>query len=282
MFIFLSKHQFTATHTWTISNDFQYFYLDLPTGSNPFDSPQRLQPRQACRLNDHFLNITLVCCWIDTEIEKIFWVKFVLCHRSKITHLAAYYWVSDPDSNIYTLLSIFLHFSILRGRVQFSHFTNPTMYDINIPQCIFLSQKCAHISVTKVRVVGFVQQVYWNAALWKTQVGSRRIFNRMVAYDNVFTLPSNSSRTNHVNYHPDTKVHGANMKPIWGRQDPGGPHVGPMNFAVWATYYIFYCLRTCSRVLIKKIICIFDKCLKRYCLPQCVYDKMFPALNRSP
>ena len=32
---------------------------------------------------------------------------------------------------------------------------------------------------------------------------------------------------------PDSKVHGANMGPIWGRQDPGGPHVGPMNFAVW-------------------------------------------------
>ena len=32
---------------------------------------------------------------------------------------------------------------------------------------------------------------------------------------------------------PDSKVHGANMAPIWGRQDSGGPHVGPMNFAIW-------------------------------------------------
>ena len=32
---------------------------------------------------------------------------------------------------------------------------------------------------------------------------------------------------------PDSKVYGANMGPIWGRQDPGGPHVGPMNFAIW-------------------------------------------------
>ena len=32
---------------------------------------------------------------------------------------------------------------------------------------------------------------------------------------------------------PDSKVHGANAGPIWGRQDPGGPHVGPMNFAIW-------------------------------------------------
>ena len=34
---------------------------------------------------------------------------------------------------------------------------------------------------------------------------------------------------------PDSKVHGANMGPIWGRQGPGGPHVGPMNFAIWDT-----------------------------------------------
>ena len=33
---------------------------------------------------------------------------------------------------------------------------------------------------------------------------------------------------------PDSKVHGANMGPIWGRQGPDGPHVSPMNFAVWA------------------------------------------------
>ena len=33
--------------------------------------------------------------------------------------------------------------------------------------------------------------------------------------------------------HPDSKVHGANMGPIWGWQDPGGPYVGPINFAIW-------------------------------------------------
>ena len=32
---------------------------------------------------------------------------------------------------------------------------------------------------------------------------------------------------------PDSKVHGANMGPTWGRQDPGGPRVGPMNIAIW-------------------------------------------------
>ena len=32
---------------------------------------------------------------------------------------------------------------------------------------------------------------------------------------------------------PDSKVYGANMGPILGRQDPGVSHVGPMNFAIW-------------------------------------------------
>ena len=35
-----------------------------------------------------------------------------------------------------------------------------------------------------------------------------------------------------VGRNPDSKVHGANMGPIWGRQDPGGPHVVPMNLAI--------------------------------------------------
>ena len=35
-----------------------------------------------------------------------------------------------------------------------------------------------------------------------------------------------------LHYCPDSKVHWINMGPIWGRQDPGGPHVGPMNFAI--------------------------------------------------
>ena len=35
---------------------------------------------------------------------------------------------------------------------------------------------------------------------------------------------------------PDNKVHGTIMGPIWGLQDPGGPHVGPMNLAIWVDF----------------------------------------------
>ena len=33
--------------------------------------------------------------------------------------------------------------------------------------------------------------------------------------------------------YPDRKVYGANMGPTWGRQNPGGPHVGHVNLAIW-------------------------------------------------
>ena len=41
---------------------------------------------------------------------------------------------------------------------------------------------------------------------------------------------------------PDSKVQGANMGPIWGRQDPGGPHVGPMNLWTFLTRIISHAL----------------------------------------
>ena len=38
--------------------------------------------------------------------------------------------------------------------------------------------------------------------------------------------------------YPDNKEYGANMGHIWGRQDPGGPHVGPMDFAILVVMYM--------------------------------------------
>ena len=48
-------------------------------------------------------------------------------------------------------------------------------------------------------------------------------------------------------YISDSKVHGPNMGRTWGRQDPGGPHVGPMNFAIWdVTSTDLYCINWAS------------------------------------
>ena len=38
----------------------------------------------------------------------------------------------------------------------------------------------------------------------------------------------------------ESEVHGDNMGPIWGQQGPGGPHVGPMNFAIWVNTFSLF------------------------------------------
>ena len=43
-------------------------------------------------------------------------------------------------------------------------------------------------------------------------------------------------QTGSLGVYSDSKVHGANTGPIWGRQGPGGPHVGPMNLAIWVGF----------------------------------------------
>ena len=52
------------------------------------------------------------------------------------------------------------------------------------------------------------------------------------------------TQKNDLHTSPNSKVRGANMGPIRGRQDPGGPHVGPMNFAIWVTAPTAKSLRT--------------------------------------
>ena len=49
---------------------------------------------------------------------------------------------------------------------------------------------------------------------------------------------------------PDNKVHWANMGPIWGLQDPGGRHVGPMNFVIWDGFCSFCLTNGISSLLI--------------------------------
>ena len=52
-----------------------------------------------------------------------------------------------------------------------------------------------------------------------------------------------------VDKYPDSKVHGANMMPIWSRQDPGGPHVGPTNFGILVTIRSGYILSHATTTL---------------------------------
>ena len=68
--------------------------------------------------------------------------------------------------------------------------------------------------------------VMWNLEKYLDVVTDTR-------YRTSITRLGTSSHTLEIGRGPDSKVHEANMGPIWRRQDPCGPHVGPMNFAIW-------------------------------------------------
>ena len=57
------------------------------------------------------------------------------------------------------------------------------------------------------------------------------IFSKVASFCELHNIVNslNFVSSHHV---PDSKVHGANMGPIWGRQDPDGPHVGPMRLVM--------------------------------------------------
>ena len=46
-------------------------------------------------------------------------------------------------------------------------------------------------------------------------------------------IPESNIVDNKPNMYPGSKVHGAKMGPTWVLSAPDGPHVGPMNLAIW-------------------------------------------------
>ena len=75
-----------------------------------------------------------------------------------------------------------------------------------------------------------------SAAIFARVMGAKFFINTSKSSNQV----SNLTMLSVVTGPPDctqlnSKVHGANLAPIWGRQDPSRPNVGPMNFAIWGS-----------------------------------------------
>ena len=97
-----------------------------------------------------------------------------------------------------------------------------------------------HQTTTKrnrVRTVCIIHRVY--SVVW--------VYSRVLYHQSCTTVKHGSLdmfrvcsvfSMHEVLYHtPNSRVHRANIGPTWGRQDPGGPHDGPTNFAFWDVQY---------------------------------------------
>ena len=70
----------------------------------------------------------------------------------------------------------------------------------------------------------------WSCAQPAVVILSCSAWNKKAYWDGCF---GQIGLTRLVFKNPDSKVHGANMGPTWGRHDPGGPHVVHVKLAIW-------------------------------------------------
>ena len=64
------------------------------------------------------------------------------------------------------------------------------------------------------------------------------------------------------NVHPESKVHGANMGPIWGRQDPRGPDVGQQQCKAQRYALTCVCFLYCEIYFIKITLFVYKYMMK--------------------
>ena len=93
-----------------------------------------------------------------------------------------------------------------------------------------VSEMCLHSSLALMLQCGFYHIVGYNkssmANCWEQMGLAAPVF-----YGDTATINEHLKTWHAVISYPDSRVHGADIGPIWGRHDPGGPHVGPVNLA---------------------------------------------------
>ena len=91
-------------------------------------------------------------------------------------------------------------------------------------------------------------RLWWGSGIkWPKKYHSHPWISNQSAPDEVQTVRPNyarwlPNRTSHrmpLGTVPDGKVHEAYMGPTWGRKDPGGSHVGPMNISLRGDHKIW-------------------------------------------
>ena len=105
-----------------------------------------------------------------------------------------------------------------------------------------------HTSPKRV-IYGCLSWVTWKK--WPRDIGSALNIVALYPFSNHFALLYIHAKRLQlpVVRYPNSKVHGANMGPICGRQDPGGPHVGPMNFAICVNIWLIHSCGQIRRIV---------------------------------
>ena len=151
-----------------------------------------------------FLNKQLSCQWF-----QMLW-----CSCNGIAPPWPYHYILTAMISLMTRLHFDLEISENFSRVTL----NMYCYIRNLDNKILHSSKQLPEKDCRSRACNFTNGTIWT-------ICGISVWNRNL-------IKSHWELKNQYDYR-DNKVHGANMGPIWGWQDPGGPHVGHVNLALW-------------------------------------------------
>ena len=138
------------------------------------------------------------------------------------------------------MTEIFRHYFVL---FTFNSMLSFLFYYVNLPGGELLVNLCVstlidwgrvtHICVGILTIIGSDNclspgrrhAIIWTDAVILLIGPPETDFNEILIKNHTFSF-----KKLYLKISPESKVHGANLGPIWSRQDPGGPQVGPMNY----------------------------------------------------
>ena len=139
-------------------------------------------------------------------------------------------WMTLPSRSkrMFTWCTILLHNSILT-MCQTAIITSAGINH----GLVFCTTEFACHSFCNILYVLVSAQLLWNTNVFHSNI--RSIWRSSFIFSSWasnLTVGRGMLLVHKTGYCPDNK-HGAKMGPTWGRMDPGGPNVGPMNLTIW-------------------------------------------------
>ena len=107
------------------------------------------------------------------------------------------------------------------------------------------------------KMAAIVQMTFWNEFCWKKNSAFSVNFPWCPII--IWAMSASISSYTALLHYPDSKIHGANMGPTWGRQDPGGAHGGHVNLSIWIGHALTALLLWSKQYLLWITIWVFHR-----------------------
>ena len=193
-------------------------WINVPYGVNPIKQHLDDQPTSERALSSCIIYVYAV------------WVKYISCY---------FYMMFTLRLNVWFYIRTSADMNIIENAKSITELCWEVYYRVLPFEFDIITWKFHHYTIITRRNIywtcpessfGGFGQYCWYHGTW--------CHHGKVTY---FAFPALSEEGTHSrqngfsNAYRDRKVHGAIMGSIWGRQEPGGPYVCPINFSIWVT-----------------------------------------------